>query len=170
METVLKVKYFDKQMPILEQNEKGDWIDLRVSNAYVTNNKEWLIKRAIKERCTDAWDDYNRIYFVAGDVVIMRLGVAIELPEWKKANIYPRSSTFATWGLLLTNSVGCIDYAYNGDNDEWLVVFFATREGFIEKYDRVAQFDTKDREMFVFQEVAALGDISRGGHGTSGTK
>lgn len=168
MITTIKVKYFDKDMPKLEFNEKGDWIDLRVANACVVGNNEVGIKKALKSRKTVDWDAENKIYYCSGDVVIMRLGVAIELDEWKKANVYPRSSTFANWGLILTNSIGCIDYLYKGDNDEWLAVFFATRNGFIEKYDRVVQFDTKDREVFRFKEVDILGDTDRGGHGTSG--
>lgn len=164
----LKVKYFDTDMPKLEQTVKGDWIDLRVANAFVCQNKEHLIKDAIKQRRIDSWDEQNRIYFCAGDVVIVRLGVAIELPLGKKVNIYPRSSTFATWGLLLTNSVGCIDYLYKGDNDEWIGVFFATREGWIVKYDRLLQFDAVDRTSYLLEEVETLGDTDRGGYGTTG--
>lgn len=162
----LKIKYFDIDMPRLAQNEKGDWIDLRVANAVVVRNNKHDIKRAfgVKE---NNWID-NQIRFNKGDVIVMRLGVAIELPITKKANIYPRSSTFATWGLLLTNAVGCIDNVYKGDNDEWLAVFYATRDGFIEKYDRLCQFDVVDRMSVQFTEVGQLGMMDRGGYGTSG--
>ena len=166
---IIKVKYFDEKMPKLVKNEKGDWIDLRVANAFVCDNNEDDIKAVIKKRMVDEWSD-DRIYFGEGDVVIMRLGVAIELPADKKADVLSRSSTFASYGLILTNGVGCIDYVYKGDADEWLAVYYATREGFITQYDRVCQFEATDRMVAELVEAEHLGTENRGGHGTSGNK
>lgn len=163
----LKIKYFDKNMDKLRQDEKGDWIDLRVANGAVVVNQEQFIKNGFAVSAKNNWVD-GKLWFNEGNVIICRLGVAIELPVDKKANIYPRSSTFATYGLLLTNAVGCIDNKYKGDNDEWLAVFYATRDGFIEKYDRLCQFDVVDRMSVQFEEVDQLGLESRGGYGTTG--
>lgn len=165
----VKIKYFDKEMIKLVQDEKGDWIDLRVANASVVRNNKADIKQGFTLSQANNWVD-GKIWFNKGDAVICRLGVAMELPKTKKANIYARSSTFATWGLLLTNAVGCIDNKYKGNEDEWMAVFYATRDGYIEKYDRLCQFDIVDRMTVEFKEVEELGAESRGGYGTTGTK
>ena len=171
----INVKYFDDEMPELKQNVKGDWIDLTVVNAFVCVNEEDVIKAVIKERAVDIWNDVMsdipRILFDEGDVIVMRLGVAIELPSDKKANVFARSSLFASHGLLLVNGVGCIDNIYQGDNDEWLAVMYCTRDGSIEQYERVVQFDMVDRMPnlnFIRNEILLGAD--RGGYGTSGKK
>ena len=165
----LNIRYIDKEMPKLVQDPKGDWIDLRVANAVVTKNDKDSIKAGFKTSKHNNWVE-DKIWYNKGDVVVVRLGVAIELPIDKKANIYPRSSTFPTWGLLLTNAVGCIDNKYCGNDDEWLAVFYATRSGFIEKYERLCQFDVVDRMNVIFEEVDELLGIGRGGFGTTGQK
>lgn len=165
----IKVKYFDKEMPKLVKDPKGDWIDLRVANAIVVKNDADEIKKGFKTSKANNWID-GKVWYNKGDVVVVRLGVAIELPIDKKANIYPRSSTFPTWGLLLTNAVGCIDNKYKGDEDEWLGVFYATRSGFIERHERLCQFDIVDRMEVEFTEVEELLGLGRGGFGTTGQK
>lgn len=166
----IKVKYFDPNMKRLVKMDKGDWIDLSVVNAFVCQNNEDEIKRVIKDREIDMWTPkHNRIYFCTDDVIVMRLGVAIEVPDDKKCDVVSRSSTFPSYGILLTNSVGCIDYVYNGDNDEWLAVYYCTRDGYITQYDRVCQFEVTNRMKCNIIDVASLGNADRGGHGTSGT-
>lgn len=165
----IKVKYFDAKMEELIQTEKGDWVDLRVCKAYKTpvNNE-----KNVKFQFTRTQDDFQdgRLFYNEGDVIIMKLGVAMQLPPNKKANIYPRSSTFPTWGLLLTNAVGCIDNKYQGDADEWMAVFYATRSGSITKYDRVCQFDVVDRQKMIFDNVEYLDGENRSGYGSSGNQ
>ena len=140
----INVKYFGDDVPRLEKKERGDWIDLSVANAFVVDNNEDDIKKVLMDRLIDGWDDRSRIWFDEGSVVVMRLGVAMQLPANKKATVMPRSSTFASYGLILVNSVGCIDNTYQGDTDEWLSVFYCTRRGYITQYDRVCQFEVTD--------------------------
>lgn len=164
----VKVKYFDPKMPRLVKTEKGDWIDLSVTELFVCDNIGSEIEFTIKNRMIDGWSDINTQSILEGQVVVMRLGVAIELPADKKAQIIARSSTFANYGLILTNCIGAIDNKYKGDNDEWLAVFYATRDCIINRYARVCQFDIVDRMEVEFEEVEHLESDNRGGYGTSG--
>jgi len=173
----IKIKYFNKEMATdpryqIVKTAKGDWIDLRVAEAYVVENDEASIKSAIENRKRYPWSKVqNRIYYEKGQVIVMRLGVAMELPVGYKANVSPRSSTFASYGLMLANSMGCIDYVYKGDTDEWLAVYYATRSGYITRFDRVCQFEiTKQMPELNIISVDVLGGEDRGGHGTSGNK
>ena len=159
---MIKVKYLDKSITKLEKTEKGDLIDLRVSTVSVNGVCKILGK------CNSG----EIITYTAGDVVTIGFGVAMELPEGLKGNIYPRSSTFKNYGLILTNSVGQIDNTYRGDSDEWKAMFYALKDGSIAYGERIAQFDItpvylKDHELIV---VEKLGNKNRGGYGTTGVK
>ena len=159
---MIKVKYLDKSITKLEKNEKGDLIDLRVSTVDINGKCEILGK------CSTG----KRIEYKAGDVLTIGFGVAMELPEGYKGNIYPRSSTFKNYGLILTNSVGQIDNTYRGDSDEWKAMFYALKDGSISYNERIAQFDItpvylKDHELIT---VEKLSNKNRGGYGTTGVK
>lgn len=159
---MIKVKYLDKSITKLEKNEKGDLIDLRVSTVSVNGVCKILGK------CNSG----ERITYAAGDVVTIGFGVAMELPEGFKGNIYPRSSTFKNYGLILTNSVGQVDNSYKGEGDQWKAMFYALKDGSIEYDERIAQFDItpvylKEYELI---EVETLGNKNRGGYGTTGVK
>lgn len=162
------IKYHDSQMPKLKPYTNADWIDLRVCSAAVTLNTEYEVKAGFTLSQHNNWDSRNRIYFRRGDVVVCRLGISMKLPVGKKAKIYPRSSLFKNTGLILTNSVGCIDQSYSGNDDEWMAVFLATRDGYFEKYERIAQFDIVDSPEAYFLEVTELDGESRGGFGSTG--
>ena len=79
---------------------------------------------------------------------------------------------FKNYGFILTNSVGQIDNAYQGDNDEWSAMVWCTRDGVINYDERILQFEVVDRVMenVIFEEVEKLGNIDRGGYGSTGTK
>ena len=164
----IKVKYFDKEMPKLVKTENGDMIDLRVANIFICQNNTECIKFTIKNRKTEVWTNNDYLIYNEGEVLVMRFGVAIELPEDKRASVVSRSSTFTNYGLILTNGMGVIDNAYKGDNDEWLGVFYATRSGVIHKYDRICQFDIVDRMNVEITEVEKLGGVDRNGYGSTG--
>ena len=87
----IRIKYFDDAKK-LEKISKGDWIDLYA-------NKDMFIPE--------------------GTRAMIPLGVAMELPEGYEAHLAPRSSTFKTWGIIQTNSVGVVDHSFMGDNDQW---------------------------------------------------
>lgn len=121
---------------------KGDWIDL-------PSNRE--------------------IEYKAGDTVVIDFGVAMELPKGFEAHLLPRSSTFQNTGLLLTNSMGIIDNSFCGDKDYWGAKFYATKDGKVEKGQRLCQFRILENQPSLkFVEVIHLGNKDRGGYGSTG--
>lgn len=140
----MNIKYFDPEYPRLEYigGHKSDWIDLRSA---------------------------ERIELKKGEHYLIPLGVAMELPRGYEAWIVPRSSSFKHWGILQTNSPGIIDESYCGDNDQWFMSVYATRDAVIEKYDRVCQFRVIGHQITLqIKEVSSLQHIDRGGHGSTG--
>lgn len=143
---VIKVKYFENHEGLtvepLKKIDKGDWIDLR-ANETISLRK--------------------------GDFRLIPLGVGMKLPEGYEAHIVPRSSTFKNWGILQTNSTGIIDNSYSGNNDQWLMSVFATRDTIIQRNDRICQFRVVEKQpMIGFDTVDVLDDVDRGGFGSSG--
>lgn len=161
----ISIKYFDNNLPKLVVTERGDCIDLRVSKVYLMKSHSGLPMKD-KEEVEFPYHYHN------DDVLFFKLGVGVKLPRGYKANVYPRSSTFKNFGFILTNSVGIIDNAYCGDNDEWCGMVYCTRDGVINYGDRIFQFEPVPvyTHEFVYTEVENLDDISRGGYGTSGVK
>ena len=142
METI-KIKYFDKEIDKIEKINKGDLIDLRAAET---------------------------VEMKKGDFKLIKLGVGMNLPDGYKANMYPRSSTYKNFGIILANSVGQIDNSYSGDNDEWRFPAIALRDTVIRKNDRICQFEIqKIQPEIEFVEVDHLDDESRGGIGSTGT-
>ena len=139
----IKIKYFtDKIDKLCYVDGKSDWIDLRAS---------------------------EEISLKAGDFALIPLGVAMELPSGYEAHLVPRSSTFKTWGLIQTNSMGVIDCSYSGDNDMWRMPVYATRDTVVHVNDRIAQFRIMENQpKIVFDEVEHLENTDRGGFGSTG--
>ena len=139
----IKVKYFSDDMEELcYVAGKSDWIDLRCA---------------------------ERTELKAGEFRLIPLGVAMELPEGYEAHVVPRSSTFKTWGLLQANSMGIVDRSYCGDNDQWRLPVYATRDTVIEVNDRICQFRIMEHQPPIeFEECLHLGNPSRGGFGSTG--
>ena len=137
----IKVKYHSDITP-LKKIECGDWIDLRVAET---------------------------VTLKAGEVKLLSLGVSMQLPKGYEALVIPRSSTFKKFGLLQTNSVGLIDESYCGDNDVWCFPALATRPITIEKDTRICQFRIqKKMDEVEFETVDHLGNVDRGGFGSTG--
>lgn len=139
----IRVKYFtDKIEKLTYIDGKSDWIDLRAS---------------------------EEVSLKAGDFALIPLGVAMELPEGYEAHLVPRSSTFKTWGLLQTNSMGVVDCSYCGDNDMWRMPVYATKDTVVHVGDRIAQFRIMENQpKLKFEETACLGNADRGGFGSTG--
>ena len=149
----IRIKYFSKDYPRLEKLEVGNWIDLRVNNVI------------------DGFFEMGRITYKKGDILFLGLGVAMELPKGYEAYVVARSSTFKKTGLILTNGQGIIDNAYCGDNDEWKAMVYATRDGVINRHQRLFQFRIQEKMPELnFIEVDELGNKDRGGYGSTGTK
>ena len=144
MTETIKIKYFtDKIEKLAYIGGKSDWIDLRCA---------------------------EEIQMKAGEFKLIPLGVAMELPKGYEAHVVPRSSTFKTWGLLQTNSMGVIDGSYCGDNDEWRVPVYATRDTVVEVGDRICQFRImRNQPQITFETVEHLTGTDRGGFGTTGS-
>ena len=136
---------------------KGNWID-------VYANKDVFVK--VNERA------------------MIPLGFALELPRGWEAHLAPRSSTFKTWGIIQTNSVGVVDDTYIGDNDQWHMPVYCL-EGkntesidgeeikgtWIRKGDKIAQFRIMEvMPEIEFDEVESFGNLDRGGFGSTGAK
>ena len=141
----IKIRYFPgAAQPLDYIDGKSDWIDLRAA---------------------------ERVELKAGQFRLIRLGVAMALPAGYEAHVVPRSSTFKTWGILQTNSMGVIDGSYCGDNDEWRMPVYATRDTCIEQGARICQFRiVENQPKIVFEPVEHLEGPDRGGFGSTGTK
>ena len=138
----IKIKYHDPEIAKLGVEQHGDWIDLRAAENVCMN---------------------------PGEFKIISLGISMKIPEGYEAHIVPRSSTYKTWGILQTNSMGVIDNGYCGENDVWGFPALAFRPTTINKGDRICQFRiVKKMEPVEFVEVGHMEDESRGGFGSTG--
>lgn len=140
----IEIKYFSTDIDELEYiGGKSDWIDLRASET---------------------------VELKAGEYKLIPLGVGMRLPKGYEAHVVPRSSTFKNYGLIQTNSCGIIDGSYCGDEDMWRMPVYATRDVTVNKNDRICQFRIMENQPQIqFCKVEHLGDINRGGFGTTGT-
>ena len=125
----LKIK-----VKLLNPNNKleihGDWIDLLAEDT---------------------------VTYQANEDVHIELGVAMKLPDGFEAIVAPRSSLYIKKHLLLTNSIGIIDNAYNGNNDYWIANFRSTQEGGINKGERIVQFRIQlSQKATVWQKIKWL--------------
>ena len=92
----MRIKYFDGAEK-LERISKGNWIDCYA-------NKDIFVEKNTR--------------------AMIPLGFALELPNGWEGHLAPRSSTFKSWGVIQTNSVGVVDDSYIGDNDQWHMPVF----------------------------------------------
>ncbi len=141
----IKIKYFVEDIEKLRYIDgKSDWIDLRAAET---------------------------VTMKAGEFKLIPLGIAIQLPDGYEAHVVPRSSTFKNYGIIQTNSMGVIDESYSGDEDEWKMPVYATRDTIIHINDRICQFRIYEHQpQITFNEVEHLSDKSRGGFGSSGVQ
>ena len=138
----IQIKYFDNEIDKVEKISKGDLIDLRSAET---------------------------VHLKKGEFHLIPLGVGMILPSGYKANVYPRSSTYKNFGIILANSVGQIDASFCGDNDQWMFPAIALRDTTINKNDRICQFEIQRIQPEIeFEEVEHLDEVSRGGIGSTG--
>ena len=142
-EKVLRIRYLtDKIEKLRYIDGRSDWIDLRAAEDVV---------------------------FRKGDYRLVPLGVAIELPKGYEAHVVPRSSTFRTFGLIQANSFGIVDESYCGNEDQWFVPMYATRDTEVHANDRICQFRIMEHQpQIIFEETDRLDGENRGGFGTTG--
>jgi dUTP pyrophosphatase len=139
----IKIKTFGEGY-LPEKIVQGDWIDLRARG-------EYTIKK--------------------GDIQLIKLGVAMELPAGYEAVLAPRSSMAKNFGIMCANSFGVIDHSYCGDHDEWGMFVFAIRDTIIKDGDRICQFRIQRNQPTIkFEEVESLGNPDRNGFGSTGRR
>ena len=139
----IKIKYHTDEIEKLRYIDgKSDFIDLRAA---------------------------EDIELKAGEFKLISLGISMELPKGYEAHIVPRSSTFKTWCIIQTNSIGIIDESYRGDSDIWKMPVYATRDTIIHKNDRICQFRIMEHQPTIeFEEVNHLDGEERSGFGSTG--
>lgn len=139
----LQIKYHNEEIEKIKKIDKGDWIDLRAA---------------------------EKVELKQGDFALISLGVSMKLPDGYEAHLAPRSSTFKTWGIIQTNSIGVVDNSYSGNNDIWKMPVYATRDTVINVNDRICQFRIMPKMPAVdVEEVDNLEGPDRGGFGSTGT-
>ena len=179
MKLKIKVKLLDKEksMPIII--EKGDWIDLSISETiHLIPAQAGTLKKKQEQLQTLSYRN------VTAEVTYLPLGVAMELPKGFEAIVLPRSSTPKKLGIICANSMGVIDNSYNSDEDEWKFPAIAIRETTIEEGTRICQFRIHLSQKATFcqklkwlfssevelVEVDSLNNKSRGGFENTGIK
>ena len=140
--TMIKIKYFDKEIDKIKKISTGDWIDLRSAET---------------------------VHLKKGEFHLIPLGVGMILPSGYEAHIVPRSSTYKNFKVIQTNHMGVIDNSYCGDTDQWMMPVIAMEDTVINKNDRICQFRiTEKMPTIEFDEVEHLYEASRGGFGSTG--
>lgn len=135
MKLKIKVKRINKNIPLPEVTEKGDWIDLRASETVHLNAPQ---AGTLKRHVINGTEVSHRD--VTFDSQLIKLGVAMQLPKGFEASTLSRSSTYKNFFVILANSKGVIDQLYCGDNDEWRFHALAFNDTTINEGDRICQF------------------------------
>lgn len=156
----IRIKYFEGATK-LKKIKKGNWID-------VYANKD--------------------VYIRVGENALVPLGFALELPQGWEGHLAPRGSTFKSWGIIQTNSVGIIDDSFIGDNDEWHMPVYClqgrrtengeevsdctkTEGTWIRKGDKIGQFRVIEvMPQIEFKEIESFGNKDRGWYGSTGKR
>lgn len=140
----IKIKYFTDKINKIEKISIGDWNDLRAAET---------------------------VELKAGEFALIPLGVGMILPKGFEAYIVPRSSTFKNYYIIQTNSIGIIDNSYCGNNDQWMMPVYATRDTVINMNDRICQFRiVKNQPKLKFKVVDIFNNKNRNGFGSTGNK
>lgn len=148
----LKIKYFEDAKK-LEKIAKGNWVDVYAN---------------------------EDIFIIQNGYAVVHLGFALELPKGWEGHLAPRSSTFKTWGVIQTNSVGVVDDTYIGNDDEWGMPLYCLepkdtigelKGTWIRKGDKIGQFRIMEvMPELEFEEVEKLEAPNRRGFGSTGKR
>lgn len=165
----MKIKCLDERC---RPEQHGDWVDLKVcafDSAVDKPGYNWFIHDRDSMFAQEAAKGCRRFAYPKGAIFKVSLGVAMEIPKGYHAQVVARSSTRKHYGVMLTNAIGIIDEAYNGDNDIWFAEFVALQDGEMQVGDRILQFRlVKNGYPIELEYVEHLGNADRGGHGSTG--
>ena len=152
---------------------------------YLDGAKELVINP--KGNCIDVYA-YEDMFIPYMGYAMINLGFAMQLPEGKIAKLYPRSSTFKTWGLIQTNHTGIIDNSYCGNNDIYMYPVQCTMAKqtekvminghkvtisgtWVKKGDKICQMEVCEVPPTIeFNKVDDLQTEDRGGFGTTSSR
>lgn len=179
MKLKIKVKRFNKNISLPVVLHKGDWIDLRASEMVHLYAPQ---AGTLKKYTINGTEVSRRD--VTFDYKLIKLGIAMQLPDGFEAHVLPRSSTYKNFSIILANSQGIIDQSFNGDCDEWVFPAIALEDATININDRICQFRIQpSQKATVWQklkwflssgieivEVDKFDNPNRGGIGSTGTK
>lgn len=122
-------------------------------------------KRKYRPACFD--------FIIREDIIIapkvigmVKLNVAIKVPEGYALMLYPRSSTPLRKGLIAPHSVGICDAFYCGENDEYIYEFYNITENSVEvkKGEILVQGMLIKTEDVEFEEVEKMNEAGIGGY------
>ncbi len=142
---VIKIKRFDKSLPLPERKSKGAaCLDL-----------------SARIDTTIEGQSFGKI----------PLNVAIEVPKGHWVMLAARSSTHK-FGLIPANGIGIGDEDFCGNDDEYQLLVYNTTEKpvSIERGTRIAQMMVMPYETPEMVEVEEMQADNRGGIGSTGTK
>ena len=118
------------------------------------------------------FDMYSRETMAIGPnkVELLPSNLIIEVPEGYMLIVASRSSAPRKKGLLIPHGIGIVDQDYNGPEDEIViqVLNFTEKEVVVQRGERIAQGCIVPIEKVEFEEVERIGEISRGGVGSTG--
>lgn len=109
------------------------------------------------------------ITILAGQTLLVKTGLAVEIPEGFEMQIRPRSGLALKHGITVWNSPGCVDSDYR--EEVGIILTNAGKNFTIKRGDRIAQGTVNKVESVVFEEVYEI-DTSKterkGGFGSTG--
>lgn len=175
----IKILRLNKNIDMPTIIDKGDWVDLRLSQVTTLKAPYATMLKRKKDN-----DEIKRVRNVVFDFQLLPLGIAMKLPKGFEAMLLPRSSTFKKYGIIQTNSQGVIDETYCGNNDEWKMPVIAYKDVTIPANERICQFRIQlSQKASIWQklkwlfsnkielvEVDSLSDENRDGFGSTGSK
>ena len=131
---------------------------------------------------------YEDVFVPYMGQTLISLGFSLKLPKGYMAKLYPRSSTFKTWGLIQTNHTGIIDNSYCGNNDIYMYPVQCTMAKqtekvminghkvtisgtWVKKGDKICQMEICEVPPTIeFNKVNDLQTEDRGGFGTTSSR
>ena len=106
----------------------------------------------------------DEIVIKPGETVLVRTGIAMEIPIGYAGLIYARSGLATKMGLAPANKVGVIDADYRGEI--CVILINLSAEPFvIEDGERIAQMVIARHEQAIWKEVEVLDETQRGAGG-----